>query len=824
MTDQPKTKENLYHLILGLPEEITSPNYYELLGLEARTTDPQVIKNAAADQNRKLLSWQNSDRYAAVRALTFEVVQARDTLLNPESRAAYNANLGNWGPGDAGPWIVEEPQPRSPEPLSVRCPDCEAEFKLRNRDLVGRRIPCPDCGFRFTVQPEPEAVVLVAERVVEEQDSDAELKALDNFEDMEDLPAHRKVFEVEPLGEDFDEEYADYESISRPPSRSRNRRRNRSAAIPPPQPSRPASRSSDSRSPQRWVVLGGGALMVAGLVILVAVFIQRLVSPSNSKSSERLAYLPPDCQSVAYYRMGDVARTPAFQHHLTNNSRWREAVDQFRERVGMELHDLESISIGVREGHLTWFQAAGFLDRRGPDLAFVAVARSTKDWDRSKLIGNHTQSATHNGETYHTFSLSDQAPTKWALYLADARTVLFGSEAEVQAAMDSKGSTPNWADAEFLQQEYAIVWARLPGPHPLTGPGPGPRPPVSTRLNGAEGQHLGSGILLAGNEIQNVTFLAWNSEADAANYVALGPETEQRLRETRPPRPGNSGPPDLRFHHYGRTVAIIEDNQTETFDYGNTASLYAPLEMLARLGPGPRQQAAVRSEPQPQAAVNFPPNNPEPNNPLPNPAAQPPTDHNGLAPPPDAQMLDALIADLQTNRRWKQAARELAKREPVPARQQEVARLLENMIRNGGHFDKQAAADALGVWGSSENVPFLIRLLDGEDVFLKRHVLPALGRLKDPRALPVLVESLQNIHVLSGAQSGLELFGSAAEPELLNALANGDWQQQQRICQILRKVGTRRSLPQLDALAGRGSIHVRPHAQTAAHAIRIENR
>lgn len=832
MTDQPKTTENLYALILGLPEEVTSPNHYELLGLDGRTNDPQVIKDAAADQNRKLLGWQNSDRYAEVRAMTFEVVQARDTLLNQDSRDTYNADLGDWGVQDEGPWIVEEPQPTPPsssEPLSVRCPDCEAEFKLRNRDLIGRRIPCPECGFRFTVTPEPEIVTLDEDALIEELDSDAELTALENFEDMDDLPtpaskraerSRSRQNREEPLEDD----YEDYEPIDRERPRDRGRSRTRTAVSP--KTRRPPSRRSESRSSGKWSVLGGAGLMALGIIVFVVALVQRMVSPAGSASSDRLAYLPADCESVAYYRLGDVAREPSFQNHLTRDSQLRQAADQFRDRMGMELQDIDSLIVGLKEGQQSRFQSLRVLSAPPTGLTFVAVVRSSKDWDRTKLIGDHTQSTTYNNLTYHTFSPDGQSQEKWAFYLADARTLLLGSEAELRAAMDTQGRVPGWSDVEFLRQEFAIVAARLPGSNPGSTPQStlGPRPSGRTvTINGAKAQQLGSGLLLEGNTLQSVTFLGCESETEAANYIALREQANQRLRQMRSPRPGrNPGWPEVRFKQYGRTVAVIEDRRMGNLGFTNSSSLSPPLSLLARLGKG-SSTVAQAPTPQPNPPVNPPPNTPQPN------AAAP----NDLGPPPDGATLDALIADLQDDHKAKAAARKLAKMTPIPARQKEVAALLTNMLKTRGHFEKQAAADALGVWGSSDDVPLLLEQLDGRDVFLKKHVLPALGQLRDPQALPGVIASLKDYSLRRDAINALELI-PGAETELLkvlSTLSRKEWQLRQGICDALRTMGTRQSLPQLEALAsspvsasGTVSPSVRASAISAVNTIRSRNR
>ena len=85
--------KNLYHLMLELPEDITSPDHYELLRLEHFEDDEAVIKGAAIDANEKLLAWQNSKYHEECDRLIDEVVAARAILTGPKRKAKYDERL-----------------------------------------------------------------------------------------------------------------------------------------------------------------------------------------------------------------------------------------------------------------------------------------------------------------------------------------------------------------------------------------------------------------------------------------------------------------------------------------------------------------------------------------------------------------------------------------------------------------------------------------------------------------------------------------------------------------------------------------------------------
>lgn len=800
-------KRSMYHLVLGLPEDVTSPNHYELLGLDARTSDPQVIKNAAADQNRKLLAWQNSDRYAEVKALTLEIVHAKEVLLNDQSRAAYDAGLGDWGISSGEPWIIEEPrQETAPKPLSVRCPECEAEFKLRNRDLIGRRMPCPECGFRFTVRPARETAVRIAEIATGEPEDEAELAELDNFDDMPNLPRSRSsalakksqpdrdIFEVEAYEDDADayenhNEYEDYESAGRTGSFSRDRTQGNRR-------SKPRSGSQASNEPAKWPIAVGGLLMAIGTVVLAGVFISQAFAPKIS-IRDRLSFLPPDSRAMGYVRVGDLARSPYFQDHLTRDDELRNRMHRFREQTGMELQEIESLSIALKRGR---FDAMAQTDlKRNPGFPtepFVAVARANKDWDRSKLIGDHTTSRTHQGETFHEFTPAG-SNERWAVYLPDARTAVFGTAEEVKAAIETEGKAPDWPAMEYLEPDYPVVFVEMGETGGRDHPMPGSVGWIAT----GPGQIFGRGFFLENNQGKHVIFAKYDSAARAAAQIAAF----ERMKAK--PSFAGSTASNVELLQHGDVVTAIESERNRLSFPGSEHSVFAPLSLLAQLGQS--SSRATDSDPNSGRSILIPtgPNRPDP--PRPESNATKPTG------------LDALIADLQEPQKAKQAAEKLAKMPPDPDRQREVTGHLENVVRTGDFWGKMKAVDALGVWGSSDNVPFLVGIFDGNDGSLKQQALEALGKIRDPRALPILIDSLGAGGSLQyHAKVGLKVYGSEAEPELLKRLAVDDFRIQIKLCEVLGEMGTERSLPQLDELAAGDQSTLKREAKSAADAIR----
>lgn len=115
---------NLYSLILGLSEDVTNPDHYQILGLPRFTSDLQAISEAAVSQNRKLLKWQNSDYFKDSLRLIQEIVEAKQVLENPETRRQYDRQFQENDPTDG----LESLETTS-ETLSFKTQDTLAELQ-----------------------------------------------------------------------------------------------------------------------------------------------------------------------------------------------------------------------------------------------------------------------------------------------------------------------------------------------------------------------------------------------------------------------------------------------------------------------------------------------------------------------------------------------------------------------------------------------------------------------------------------------------------------------------------------------------------------------
>ena len=110
------------------------------------------------------------------------------------------------------------------------------------------------------------------------------------------------------------------------------------------------------------------------------------------------------------------------------------------------------------------------------------------------------------------------------------------------------------------------------------------------------------------------------------------------------------------------------------------------------------------------------------------------------------------------------------------------------------------AVRVLAVWGTAEEVPYLLRLLDDSDRGVQDAAIRALGKLKDARAADVLALRL-NSHLRGAAGEALKEIGAAAEGVVREQLNSTDKYARVEAIKVLKVIGTKASEKDLIELA-----------------------
>jgi len=161
------------------------------------------------------------------------------------------------------------------------------------------------------------------------------------------------------------------------------------------------------------------------------------------------------------------------------------------------------------------------------------------------------------------------------------------------------------------------------------------------------------------------------------------------------------------------------------------------------------------------------------------------------------------------------AAKRLAEVFPLPEQRQATARALTPMLSARQPTVRQAGIKALGVWGSAEDVPAIIGLLNDPFPEVRGTALDALASLKDQRGAVAAAQRLTSFPDRQKAAQALETMGPIAEKAVVPFLANPDAQVRLQACRVLKVIGTKESHAALQAAAKDGNAQVARAAKEA---------
>jgi HEAT repeat protein len=179
-----------------------------------------------------------------------------------------------------------------------------------------------------------------------------------------------------------------------------------------------------------------------------------------------------------------------------------------------------------------------------------------------------------------------------------------------------------------------------------------------------------------------------------------------------------------------------------------------------------------------------------------------------------------IIADLKgTNRQRINAALGKLQNSQPTARRAEVAKALEPILEDKDFWTRKACIAAIGVWGTKENVPGLLKLVADENVFIRRDSITALGKLQDERAAEPIAKRLTDFGDRGHAAQVLRQIGSKAEKAVIPYLSHSDWGVRMEACHILKDIGTKDSKPELEKAVKDSNGSVAGSAKEALTAI-----
>lgn len=323
-------------------------------------------------------------------------------------------------------------------PVMTKCPNCGKTLKLKSAAAFGKKTACPQCSEPFTVKPykKKKAKPVVEEPEDEYDDYGTDYGSYDD-QDYDDYGA--------------DDQYDDYEPApkrsSSKSSKKKSKKKKKAAGLPP------------------WltyVAFGlAGVLVLGGLVGAVVT----AVGGGGSNVID-LTWLPEDADLFVKVEPDELWNAPMLAS-VRDNATVKQLMEQAAQQGGVKigLSDIDSVVMAGLDMSDTYQQQVGLLGNRigRPTIAkkanakMIGVVRFKRDVTEADL-GDDAESRKkeHGGKSYYS------APDNQAVYLADARTMLVGQDAQVTAAMDRGPTEPRVSRIDFVNPRHQLLFVIAP--------------------------------------------------------------------------------------------------------------------------------------------------------------------------------------------------------------------------------------------------------------------------------------------------------------------------------------------------------------------------
>lgn len=154
---------------------------------------------------------------------------------------------------------------------------------------------------------------------------------------------------------------------------------------------------------------------------------------------------------------------------------------------------------------------------------------------------------------------------------------------------------------------------------------------------------------------------------------------------------------------------------------------------------------------------------------------------------------------------------QLADREPVDDRREEMAALIEKYLDGKLGMTRILAIRALAVWGTEKNIPGIARMLDHE--MTREAALECLCKMGGSKAAEAITNSIETAAEFTSAEKILHKMGPVTEPYVIRLLDHQDHEVRIRACAFLGEIGGRRSA---DAIQQMADSDPHPACQTSA--------
>jgi hypothetical protein len=183
--------------------------------------------------------------------------------------------------------------------------------------------------------------------------------------------------------------------------------------------------------------------------------------------------------------------------------------------------------------------------------------------------------------------------------------------------------------------------------------------------------------------------------------------------------------------------------------------------------------------------------------------------------------LDQALVDLEKGDSpvCQAAADKLAKLLPNQEHRALIAQKLAARATDTNASTRRSVIQALGVWGTANEVLTLIDCLNDPDFGNRRETLRIIGKFRDERTLAPVSRCFVESITRTDAGQAFRDMGSMAERELLTFLQSDDVFMRLDVVNILKDIGTQASVPTLQGLLAADNVHTNQAVKDALAAI-----
>jgi len=436
-----------------------------------------------------------------------------------------------------------------PAPIEVHCPECQATLKLKNRDAVGRRVPCPKCKQPFVIE-------------LPEED---EFEALDDFSEFDEFGE----------GDDF----GDLDEAAAPAAQAK-----------------PAAKKSSGK--MVWIILGSvlglGGLGVGGFFgaksmgwiggaeAVVAEGAGQnnaggmpggmpggapagapgsttadaasgstgVSTPADASENEEFDthWLPADAEIVAaanFGKMWDAAETQEVLKNPTVGPGLKLALEQLKQETVLGFDEVSKVTLGISGisdlAKLVASSPNGQVDEAAmAKLALEKVVpaavvhlRSAVTPEQLAAIEGKLEKTTLDGKTVYVLPIEQPGIPRLLVYQADEKTLVFSIERFIKQLIATGDPYTPRPDLAFVDGGQDIVVA-VTLPEPVTIPlppdlqnGPAAQDPTIKALLGLNGKvkGLGFGIKSLGGGTSSMKLQGLTSDEAGAQLAKAALES-----------------------------------------------------------------------------------------------------------------------------------------------------------------------------------------------------------------------------------------------------------------------------------------------------------